>query len=136
MVSMIENNGFVFKTDKFLLGILKQCGINRGDVDVHLAGVCSNSNGDIYVCGYCNFSDYSRGFIAKLADLENYDGTVAYTLNDYVFAKFDTNYTTRKTTPTFNDASYSASSKSWSIARVSFTATEQNFTVYTDVKPH
>jgi len=136
MVSMIENNGFVFKTDKFLLGILKQCGINRGDVDIHLAGVCSNSNGDIYVCGYCNFSDYARGFIAKLANLDNFDGTVAYTLNNNVFAKFDTNYTTRKTTLTFNDASYSATSQTWSVTGVSFTATEQSFTVYTDVKPH
>ena len=136
LVSMIENKGFVLKTDKFLLGISKQCGISKENIEIHLTGVSCNSNGDIYVCGYCTFSDYSRGFIAKLANLENYDGTIAYTLNDNTFVKFDTNYVPRNPTPTFNSATYSASSKSWSIAGVSFTATEQNFTVYTDVKPH
>jgi len=136
MVSMIEGNGYVLKTDRFLLGILKQCGINRGDVDVHLTGVCSNSNGDIYVCGYCAFSDYSRAFIAKLADFEEYDGTIVYTLNDNVFAKYDADYSLRKTSLTLSSASYSATSQSWSAAGVSFTVTEQSFTVYTDVKPH
>ena len=136
MASMVEGSGYVLKTDRFLLGILKQCGINRGDVDVHLTGVCSNSNGDIYVCGYCTFSDYSRAFIAKLADFDEYDGTIAYTLNDNVFAKYDADYSLRKTSLTLSEASYSATSQSWSATGVSFTATEQSFTVYTDVKPH
>ena len=138
MASMIENNGFILKIDKFLLGVLKQCGINRGnvDIDIHLTGICSNSNGDVYVCGYCNFSDYARGFIAKLANLDNYDGTIAYTLNDNVFAKYDADYSLRKTSLTLSSASYSATSQSWSAAGVSFTVTEQSFTVYTDVKPH
>ena len=126
----------MLKTDRFLLGILKQCGINRGDVDVHLTGVCSNSNGDIYVCGYCDFSDYPRSFIAKLADLENYDGTIAYTLNDNVFAKYDANYTLRKTVLTLNDASYSATSQSYVAEGLDLTPVERDFTVYTDVKPH
>ena len=136
MVSMIESNGYVLKTDKFLLGILKQCGINRGDVDVHLTGVCSNSNGDIYVCGYCDFSDYPRSFIAKLADLENYDGTIAYTLNDNVFAKYDADYSLRKTSLTLNDASYSATSQDYVAEGLNLTPVERDFTVYTDVKLH
>jgi len=136
MVTMIEGSGCVFKMDKFFLSILKQCGINKENTDFYLTKVCSDNDGNIYICGHFFYDSYTRGFVAKLVNFENYNGTIVYTLGEDILIKYDTDYALNKAVAVLNSASLSATDQSWSPTAVDSTVTEQDFTVYTDIEPY